>query len=262
MDQNEAVRYEARGSVAWITMDQPQSMNSLTKEISLGLEAAIAKAEADPAVRAVVLTGSGKAFCAGGDLRAIGSCADVVETEAYMRGAGVAPTAIFHSKKPYIAAVNGAAAGAGFNLAITCDFVLASSKAKFTQAFSSVGLMSDCGGNFLLPRLVGPQKAKELMMLPLTITAQEAKDLGIVSRVVEPEQLEAEAEALAASLAERPPLALAQIKRFVNESMQFDFDTMRTREEKMQGILAAGEDAKEGIAAFFEKRQPVFKGNS
>ena len=256
------VCFTLEGPVARIAMNCPGSMNSMTRELCAALFEAVAACEKNDAVRAVVLAGCERAFCAGGDLHALEGFTDEGAAQRYVEEAGKAAAAIFHSKKPYVAEVAGAAAGAGFNLALACDFVFASKKAKFTQAFSSVGLVSDCGGNFLLPRAVGAMRAKELMMLPRTLTAEEAREIGVVLRVEEPENLTGAALAFAGELAARPPLALAETKRLVNGCSAFDFDTIMREEEAVQARLAVGADAKEGISAFFEKRRPVFHGKS
>ena len=258
----ESVCTERLGSVLRITLAQPQNMNCMTAGLCAALADAVAAAERDDAVRAVILTGTGRAFCAGGDLNAIAGFADPAAAAAYVHEAGRAAEAIFCGKKPYVAAVNGAAAGAGFNLALACDFILAAETAKFTQAFSSVGLISDCGGNYLLPRAVGMQKAKELMMLPVMLSAKEAYDLGFVTRVVPNEELESAALDFAAALAQRPARAHAACKRLVNREAARDFRDMCALEEEIQGRLAVGHDAKEGIAAFFEKRSAQFTGES
>lgn len=259
---DKAVLLNIENNIAWITLNRPKGMNCMSVELCEGLCEAVNTCENDPEVRVVVLTGSGRAFCAGGDLKALLAFSDAAAAEAYVRDAGVAAKNIFHSKKPYIAMVNGAAAGAGFNLALVCDFVFAADNAKFTQAFSSVGLVSDCGGNYLLPYAVGPMKAKELMMLPATITAEEAKEIGIVRTVCPADELKNEVEAFAGRLVSRPPLSVAGTKELVNAYSRLSFDDMMAREERVQGVLAVGEDAKEGISAFFEKREANFKGNS
>ena len=228
---------------------------------------AFAECERDAEIRAVVLTGSGRAFCAGGDLPTLAALKSREDAEEYVKTAGRVALAVVRSAKPYIAMVNGAAAGAGFNIALACDFLCASKNAKFTQAFSSIGLIADCGGNFLLPRLAGPREAKRLMMLPekLTarlmmlpekLTAEEAEKLGLTTLVAEESELREKTAKLAARLAAMPPLALAEIKKFINEADIFEA-TLR-REESIQSRLILGEECKEGITAFFEKRPPKF----
>ena len=160
------VSLEKNERTAWVAMNRPEAMNSLTAELCAELVEAFTECERDAEIRAVVLTGSGRAFCAGGDLPTLAALKSRDEAEEYVKTAGRVALAIVRSAKPYIAMVNGAAAGAGFNIALACDFLCASKNAKFTQAFSSIGLIADCGGNFLLPRLAGPREAKRLMMLP------------------------------------------------------------------------------------------------
>ena len=237
-------------------MNRAEGLNSLTKDLCAALVEIFGECERDEKTRVVVLTGAGRAFCAGGDLKTLASLQSAGEAEDYVRAAGDVARAIVRSAKPYIAMVNGAAAGAGFNIALACDFICASARAKFTQAFSSIGLISDCGGNFLLPRIAGPLAAKRLMMLPESITAQEAQSLGMATLVAPEEELREKTAALAARLAKQPRRALAEIKKFQNEAEQFE--AALRREEKIQAELICGEECKEGIAAFFEKRAPKF----
>ena len=258
--QDKIVAIKKEGAVAWVTMNSPGSLNSLTAELCAALKEALAECEADDCVRVVVLAGEGKAFCAGGDLRTILELSDYEAALRYVRGAGEITAAVTGSKKPYIAMVGGAAAGAGFNIALACDFICASKRAKFTQAFSSIGLISDCGGNLLLPRHVGPHAAKRLMMLPETLSAEEAQALGLLTALAEEGELREETAAIAARLAKQPPLALAQTKKLLNGGKELE-DILRA-EEDIQAALIIGEDCKEGVRAFFEKRRPEFKGRS
>ena len=247
---------EKKDGTAWVTMNRPEAMNSLTAELCAELVETFAECERAPQIRSVVLTGAGRAFCAGGDLPSIAALKSREEAEAYVKTVGAAALAIVRSAKPYIAMVNGAASGAGFNLALACDFLCGSEKAKFTQAFSSIGLVSDCGGNFLLPRLAGPLAAKRLMMLPEKITAEEAEKLGLTTLVAEESELREKTEALAARWAAMPPRALGEIKKFINEAELFE--VVLRREEAVQSRLLMGGECKEGVSAFFEKRQPKF----
>lgn len=192
------VSLEKNERTAWVAMNRPEAMNSLTAELCAELVEAFAECERDAEIRAVVLTGSGRAFCAGGDLPTLAALKSREEAEEYVKTAGRVALAIVRSAKPYIAMVNGAAAGAGFNIALACDFLCASKNAKFTQAFSSIGLIADCGGNFLLPRLAGPREAKRLMMLPEKLTAEEAEKLGLTTLVAEDAELREKTAKLAA----------------------------------------------------------------
>ncbi|MCF0247655.1 MAG: enoyl-CoA hydratase/isomerase family protein [Synergistes sp.] len=252
-----AVLSEKKGNIAWVTMNRGASLNSLTAELCDALVAALAECERDEDIRAVILCSAGKAFCAGGDLRTIALLDDVESAKGYVRTAGNVVRAVVKSRKPYIAMVGGAAAGAGFNLALACDFICASKRAKFTQAFSSIGLISDCGGNLLLPRLVGSMTAKKLMMLPETITAEEAERLGIVTITADESDLRNVTSALAERLAKQPSLAIAEIKRIQNDASAIE-EILRT-EEEIQARLIMSEDCKEGVRAFFEKRKADFR---
>ena len=192
------VSLEKNERTAWVAMNRPEAMNSLTAELCAELVEAFAECERDDEIRAVVLTGSGRAFCAGGDLPTLAALKSREEAEEYVKTAGRVALAVVRSAKPYIAMVNGAAAGAGFNIALACDFLCASKNAKFTQAFSSIGLIADCGGNFLLPRLAGPREAKRLMMLPEKLTAEDAEKLGLTTLVAEDAELREKTAKLAA----------------------------------------------------------------
>lgn len=257
---DEVVQMRKDGPIAWVAMNRDKTLNSITGELCGGLKEAFADCEKDDSIRVVVLYGNGRAFCAGGDLKTLLGCTDEKTTKDTISVGGEVTAAIMGSKKPYIAMVHGAAAGAGFNIALACDFICASKKAKFTQAFSSIGLVSDCGGNLLLPLAVGVRTAKKLMMLPEMLSAEQAFDLGFITVLTEPDELRDKTAALAARLAKQPPLALANIKKLMN-----DCDALKkilAVEEEIQTKLIMGEDCKEGIKAFFEKRPPVFRGKS
>lgn len=250
---------EKKGRTAWIFLNRPEAMNSLTREMCAALTDAMAQCESDEDMRVVVLSGMGRAFCAGGDLRTIEKLADYDAARAYVHLAGGVNSAIVNSAKPYVAMVNGAAAGAGFNIAMSCDFVYASPKAKFAQAFSSIGLVSDCCGNFLLPRLVGVRAAKELMLRPKVLSAEEAFALGIVNRVADEAELRAEVEALADELAQSAPLAMRYCKKLLLGAFE-PFERVMDAEEDIQAKLITSADCKEGVKAFFEKRKPKWRG--
>ena len=258
MDRNVIVKKE--GMTAWVAMNRPEALNSLAPELCSALVSALDECEADSGVRVVVLSGNGKAFCAGGDLRTIAALDSIEDARSYVRSAGMITSAIMRSKKPYIAMVGGAAAGAGFNIALACDLICASSCARFTQAFCSVGLIPDCGGSLLLRRAVGVHAAKTLMFLPNTLSADDAVRLGLIFKLTEPEKLKDAAASLASELAAQPPLALAQMKRLQNKTEEIE--AILREEEEIQARLITGEDCKEGIRAFFEKRRPVFRGKS
>jgi 2-(1,2-epoxy-1,2-dihydrophenyl)acetyl-CoA isomerase len=245
-------------SVLTITLNRPESYNAFTTSMHASLHAALEEAAAED-VRAVVITGAGKGFCAGQDL---GEFKEVEHDIAEHLEATYHPTvrAIRGLEKPVIAAVNGAAAGAGMNLALGCDIRLASTAAKFTQAFVKRGLHPDWGGTYFLPRLVGMAKACELIFTGEIIDAQEALRLGIVNAVYAPEELMPAAYELARKIASGPPVAIRLAKRALYHSEETDLRGALEFETFAQNVCSETEDAREGIRAFVEKRAPLFKG--
>lgn len=218
------------------------------------------KGDRDPDVKVVVLTGAGKAFCAGGDLPYLESLNDSVSAHKYIEDAGNIISTIVNMDKPVIAMVNGAAAGAGFNIVLACDIVFCGEKAKFAQSFANIGLIPDCGGTYLLPKAIGLHKAKELMFTSELITASQAMELGFINYIVKDEDLEEKTYEFANKLASRAPLAIRFIKKMVNESQNMTLDNTLKHEASLQALLVQTEDCKEGIAAFKEKRKPNFTG--
>jgi 2-(1,2-epoxy-1,2-dihydrophenyl)acetyl-CoA isomerase len=221
------------------------------------------EAGSDHDVRVVVLTGAGRAFCAGGDVKFMAELIEQQDTEEFSRLLGSARrviTAIRQMTKPVIASVNGPAAGAGFNLALACDLRLASTDASFSQSFVKVGLHPDWGGTYFLPRIVNTNKACELFFLGETIDAQEALRLGIVNRVVSPEDLEPATRQLAEALRDAPPIAVAAAKQAVYISQKSELEEMLRYENEAQLRCFESHDGREGIRAFLEKRKPNFTG--
>ena len=254
------VLYEKKGPVAWVGLNRPQALNGMTPELSAEFCRVLDGCDADEEVVVVVLYGVGKAFCAGGDLREISAQKTADEAAGFVKKVGRMVEKIREIKKPVVAMVNGAAAGAGFNLAAACDIVLASDKAKFIQSFSSVGLVPDCGGHYFLPRLIGPYRAKELMFTARSVTAQEGYELGFVNHVYPHDELKAKTEEFAKMLAGRAPLALYCGKNLVNQSAELSLGEVLELETSIQGELMMTEDGKEDFAAFFEKRPPRLQG--
>nr|WP_079167175.1 enoyl-CoA hydratase-related protein [Streptomyces nanshensis] len=250
--------------VSWITLNRPEAMNALTPEQRERIIALLADASADPAVRAVVLTGTGRGFCAGADLRGAPDRVrerlpgDVART--IRLGAQRLVAAVLDCEKPVIAAVNGTAAGIGAHLAFACDLVLAADTARFIEVFVRRGLVPDGGGAYLLPRLVGPQRAKELMFFGDALSAADAERLGLVNRTVEAGELEAVATAWAERLAAGPTRALALTKQLVNDALTGDRATAFAAEAAAQEINMTTRDATEGVASFTERRTPDFQG--
>jgi 2-(1,2-epoxy-1,2-dihydrophenyl)acetyl-CoA isomerase len=250
--------------ITTITLNRPDKLNSFIGHMRRDLAEALEHAGSDRNARVVVITGAGRAFCAGGDIAFMAELMERRDTDEFERilGAGQRViSAIRTMSKPVIAAVNGPAAGAGFNLALACDLRVASNNATFSQSFVKVGLHPDWGGTYFLPRLVSPNKACELFFLGETIDAAEALRLNIVNQVVAPEELEAATVALAERLCAAPPIALAALKQAVYMSDRSDLDEMLRYETEAQVRCFESEDGHEGIRAFFEKRDPRFTGH-
>lgn len=247
--------------VAVIQMNNPKAMNALEDELSAELLSAYKDVAADPAVGAVILTGAEKAFCAGGDLKKLNEGFPTAEAGYdYMKSFREMVTTFLNMPKPTIAAVNGFAVGAGLCIAMQADLILASDKAKFGMAFANVGLIPDLAGLYTLPRLVGLQRAKELVFTGRTIGAEEAGAMGIVNRVVPHEQLLDEAQKLARRLADGPRVALRMAKNVMNDSINMTLEQLLDLEPHAQSICFQSEDHKIGVQAFFRKEKPVFKG--
>jgi 2-(1,2-epoxy-1,2-dihydrophenyl)acetyl-CoA isomerase len=254
------LRVEIADAVATITLDRPDALNSLTVPLKEELLAALAAVAADDGVRAVVLTGAGRAFCAGQDLRErLEPDAEPLETEIRLRYNPLV-RAMRGLPKPIVGAINGVAAGAGAALAFACDIRIAAESASFVLAFGRVGLIPDSGATWLLPRLVGGAKALELALMNEPLTAADAERFGLVARVVPGEALAAEAHALATRLAVGAPRAIALTKRALDLAWAADLEEQLETEAVLQGEAGATADHAEGIAAFLERRPPRFTG--
>jgi len=260
----ETVNYVLNETVATITFNRPDALNALSQQVTRDLKAAIDKAVEDNA-RAIVLTGSGRAFCAGGDLREMQEVGQQLgNVEAFLD----APLKALHNvirqiRKtpiPFVAAVNGVCAGAGVNFALACDIVLAADDATFREAFVRIGLTPDCGGTFFLPRAIGEKLATEMFMTGDSITAERAVQIGMINHVVASAQLLNEAGKLAARLAAGPTASLGRIKRMMNATFSNDLNGQLEMEAACQLESGKASDFNEGVAAFFEKRAPNFTG--
>ena len=257
----EGLRYETGEGIATITLDRPKALNSLTVPLKLGLRAAFERAGGDPKVRVVILTGAGRAFCAGQDLRErLEPGAAPLDVELRDRYNPLI-LAMWTLDKPIIGAINGVAAGAGASLAFACDIRLASEAASFVLAFGRVGLIPDSGATWFLPRLVGLAKATELALTNEPLSAADAARLGLVARVVAPATLADETRALAARLAAGAPRALALTKRALRQSLESGLEVTLETEARLQGEAGATRDHAEGINAFIDKRAPRFRGD-
>ena len=257
----EALRWNVESGVATITRDRPAALNSLDATLKRDLLAAVREAGRDPGVRAVVLTGAGRAFCAGQDLNErLQPEATPLDVEVRERFNPIV-AAIRSLDKPVIAAVNGVAAGAGSSLALACDLRIAADTASFVLAFGRIGLVPDSGATWLLPRLIGAGRAAELMLLPDPLPAAEALRIGLVNRVVPAAELPAAVGAMAATLAAAAPRALALTKRALRQALEAGFEATLDYEASLQGIAGRTDDHAEGLAAFVEKRPPRFSGS-
>jgi 2-(1,2-epoxy-1,2-dihydrophenyl)acetyl-CoA isomerase len=249
--------------IATLVMNRPERLNALNNELAMALNEALGRVAGDETVRVVVITGAGRAFCAGGDLALIGKgrqSGKTEELEPLLRSGMQAVLKMRTMTQPVIAAVSGPAAGAGMNIALAADIRIAAEEATFGENFAKVGLFPDFGGTYFLPQLVGPSKAAELFYTGDMIDAKTALRLGIVNHVVPGAQLEAETRALAMKIMQGPPVAIRAVKRAIFGREKKKLAEALEREVQEQIHCYLSEDCSEGIRAFFEKRQPKFQG--
>jgi len=257
----EPVLVSLEAGVLCVTLNRPEKLNAFNPAVHQGLAAAMTRAETDGAIRCLLVSGAGRGFCAGQDL-----------SERDMKAASIDLGAGLETwynplvkrmralPKPIVCAVNGVAAGAGANFALACDIVLAARSASFIQAFVKIGLVPDCGGSYFLPRLAGTQRAMALAMTGERLSAEDAERWGLIWKCVDDAQLGKEAEKLARQLASGPTRSLGLIKQAMYSSAHNDLSTQLDLERDLQREIGKGEDYREGVAAFLEKRKPEFKG--
>ena len=261
----ETIQFEMRGSICLLTLNRPDRLNALTVQVAKDFNAAVSEA-LESGARVIVLTGAGRAFCAGGDLREM---QEIAGREGRVEAFFDEPLQILNESillirqtpVPFIAAVNGVASGGGCNLALACDLVIAAESAKFNQAFIKIGLVPDCGGTFMLPRLIGWKRATELMFTGDLITAAQAAEMGMINSVAADGELMGQVMAMAEKLAQAPTAAIGQIKKLLEASAVNDYGSQLDKERKAQIESGKTKDFTEGVQAFLEKRPPRFVGS-
>lgn len=250
--------FEKHDKVGWLTLNRPEVFNAFNRKLALAVQDALKDCEADNTVRAIYLTGGGKAFCAGQDLQEAMQTEDLstILSEHY----NPIIRLLRSIEKPIVGAVNGVAAGAGANIALACDITVATASASFIQAFSKIGLIPDSSGTFFLPRTIGFQRASALMMLGDKVSAQQAEAMGMIYRCIADEHFAEESKKLVLKLADMPTKGLGLTKRALNASFHNNLEQQLQLEDELQSEAGKTHDYNEGVQAFLEKRKPVFKG--
>lgn len=255
-----SILFEIKNSIAYITLNRPDKFNAFNREMALLLQAKLDECASLHEIRCVYITGAGKAFCAGQDIAELTGDNKLEIKQILSEHYNPIVKRIRNLPKPVIAVVNGVAAGAGANIALCCDIVLAAETASFIQAFSKIGLIPDSGGTFSLPRLIGWQKASALMMTGDKVTALQAEQMGMVYKVFAADIFEAESKKIAVTISQMPTKALAYTKHALNNSFSNSWEEQLLMEDEFQQKAAATKDYREGINAFLEKRLPLFFG--
>lgn len=257
----ETILFEVADGIATLTLNRPDVFNAFNEQQSADVIDALKKCEKDKSIRVLILTGAGKAFCSGQDLKSIAGAKNRSLSESLYKRYNPMIRAMRNLPIPVICKLNGVAAGAGCSMALASDLIVASENASLIEVFVNVGLVLDSGSSYFLPRLVGSARAFELSTMGSKVSAQQAYDWGMVNRVVKPEELDAEAMKLAEYYAKAPTKAIALMKKMLNKSFHSDLDTMLEYEAYCQEIAGRSDDYREGVTAFNEKRKPAFKGN-
>lgn len=255
-----SILFEIKNGVAYLTLNRPEKFNAFNREMALLMQAKLDEAASLHEVRCVYITGTGKAFSAGQDISELVGESKIEISQILSEHYNPIVRRIRNLPKPVVAAINGVAAGAGANIALCCDVVVASASASFIQAFSKIGLIPDSGGTFTLPRLIGWQKASALMMTGDKVTATEAERMGMIYKIFEEDRFEEESKKIAVTLSQMPTKGLAFTKHVLNKSFHSTWEDQLLMEDKYQQKAAETEDHKEGISSFLEKRNPIFKG--
>ena len=254
------IRFDVKNNTAFITLNRPEVFNSFNKEMAMEVQQALDTCQSDAEIRCVVISGEGRAFCAGQDLKEVTDPNGPALTSIVRDHYNPIIEKIRNLDKPVVAAVNGVAAGAGANIALSCDVVIAKESAAFIQAFSKIGLIPDSGGTFFLPRLIGFQRASAIMMLGDKISAQEAETMGMIYKSYKEAEFDSAIAEISGKLASMPTVGLAFTKKALNMSMNNDLTAQLMLEEELQTKAGRTHDYNEGVDAFLNKRKPVFKG--
>jgi 2-(1,2-epoxy-1,2-dihydrophenyl)acetyl-CoA isomerase len=254
------VLFEIKNNIAFITLNRPEKYNAFNRPMALLTQGYLQQAGEDEEVHCVVITGTGKGFCAGQDIEEVLDSSGPPIEQFIAEHYNPLVRLIRSIPKPVIAAVNGVAAGAGANMAFCCDIIVATASASFIQAFGKIGLIPDCGGTYFLPRLIGFQKASALMLLNEKISAAEAEKIGLIYKVFDDTEFNHAVQSIAETLCALPPQALALTKEALNASVNNSLEEQLAVEDRLQTVAGKTQDFKEGISAFVQKRKPVFTG--
>ena len=262
--QYETINYDLTNGISTLTLNKPEVFNSLNEVMHKELKDVLKKISQDKSIRVLIITGAGKAFCAGQDLndRSVNNSDEKLDLgESIEKKYNPLIKSIYGLKIPVICKINGVAAGAGVGIALACDFVVANEKASFIQAFCKIGLVPDSGNSFFLPKLVGIARAKELCMLGNKLSASTALEYGLIYKVYSPETIDNEVQKLANHFSAAPTYGLSLIKKALNESLENTLEEQLELEKNLQRAAGHSNDYKEGVAAFLQKRAPKFRGN-